>query len=84
MGSGLDVLEDMETTEEGEDGKDGDGPCVKRTRQVRPRLYVSQAPWPIMLRKANLKRRDSREARNFRRNLIILYELFFEFLALAK
>ena len=37
-----------------------------------------------MLRKAELKRRDTREARNFRRRFRIPYEFFFEFAKLAR
>ena len=39
----LDVLEDMETAEE-EASENGDGPRVKRTRQVHPRSDFSQVP----------------------------------------
>ena len=60
----LEVLEDMETAE-GNESEDGDGPRVKRARQVHPRSNFSQAPWSIMLRQAELKRRDTREARTF-------------------
>ena len=72
----------METTEGGKESEDGGGPRVKRTRQVHPRS--SQAPWSIMLRKAELKRRDPREARNFRRHFRIPYEFFLELVQLAK
>ena len=50
----LDVLEDKETVEEKE-SEVGDGPRVKRTRQVHPRSDFSQAPWFIMLSKLELK-----------------------------
>ena len=56
----LDVLEDMETAG-GEESEGGDGPRVKRTRQDHPRLDFSQSPWSIMLRKLELKQRDSGE-----------------------
>ena len=79
----LEVLEDMETTEK-EGIEDGDSPRVKRTREVPPRSYFSQAPWSIMLRKAELKRRDSREYRHFRRHFRISYEFFLELVQLAK
>ena len=79
----LEVLEDMETTEK-EGIEDGDSPRVKRTREVPPRSDFSQAPWSIMLRKAELKRRDSRECRNFRRHFRIPYEFFLELVQLAK
>ena len=61
----LEVLEDMEPTEK-EGIEDGYSPRVKRPREVLSRSDFSQAPWSIMLRKAELKRRDSREYRNFR------------------
>ena len=79
----LEVLEDMETTEK-EGIEDGDSPRVKHTREVPPRSDFSQAPWSIMLRKAELKRRDSREYRNFRRHFRIPYEFFLELVQLAK
>ena len=61
MGSDLDALEDMQTVEEEERG-DGDGPRVKRSRQVHPSDF---SRWSIMLRKPELKQRDSREYRSF-------------------
>ena len=61
MGSDLDVLEDMETVE-GEESEDGDGTRVKRTRQVHP---LDFSRWSIMLRKPELKQRDSIEYRFF-------------------
>ena len=77
----LEVLEDMETTEkEGIEG--GGSPRVKRTREVPPRSDFSQAPWSIMLRKAELKR--STEYRNFRRHFRIPYEFFLELVQLEK
>ena len=79
----LEVLEDMETTEK-EGIEDGDSPRIKRTREVPPRSDFSQVPWSIMLRKAELKRRDSREYRNFRRHFRIPYEFFLELVQLAK
>ena len=79
----LEVLEDMETTEK-EEIEDDDIPRVKRTREVPPRSDFSQAPWSIMLRKAELKRRDSREYIKFRRQFRIPYELFLELVQLAK
>ena len=79
----LEVLEDMETTEE-EGIEGGDSPRVKRTREVPPRSDFSQAPWSIMLRKAELKRRDSRKYRNFRRHFRIPYEFFLKLVQLAK
>ena len=39
----LDVLEDTETAE-GKESEIGDGPRVRRTRQVYPRSDFSQAP----------------------------------------
>ena len=72
---GLDLLEDMETTG-GEESEDGDGLRVKRTPQVHPRPGFSQAPWSIMLRKSELKRHDSREARHFRSHFRLSYEFF--------
>ena len=68
----------METTE-GQEGEDGGGPRVKCTRQVHPRSYFSHST----LRKAELKRRDSRETRKFRRRFRIPYE-FLELVKLAK
>ena len=79
----LDVLEDMATAEE-EESEDDDCSRVKRTRQVRPRSNFSQAPWSIMPRKPELKQRDSRENRNFRRHFRIPYEFFLELVQLAK
>ena len=79
----LEVLEDMETTEK-EEIEDGDSPRAKRTREVPPRSDFSQAPWTITLRKAELKRRNSREYRNFRRHFRIPYEFFLELVQLAK
>ena len=79
----LEVLEDMVATEKEGIG-DGDSPRVKRTREVSPRSDFSQAPWPIMLRKAELKRRDSREYGNFRKHFRIPYEFFLELVQLAK
>ena len=79
----LEVLEDMETTEKEWIG-DGDSPRVKRTREVLPRSDFSQAPWSILLRKAELKRRDSGEYINFRRHFRIPYEFFLELVQLAK
>ena len=73
----LDVLNDIDTTER-EEGEDDDGPRAKRTRQVHPRSDFSHAPWYIMLRKAEPKRRGSREAINFRRRFRIPYELILE------
>ena len=69
------MLKDMEARDVGE-GKYGDGLHVKRTRQVQPRSDLSQAPWSTILRKAELKRHDSREARNSCRHFRILYEFF--------
>ena len=54
----LDVLKEM-VTAEGEESEDGDGPSFKRTRQAHPRWDFSQAPLSIMLRKLELKQRDS-------------------------
>ena len=79
----LEVLEDMEPTEK-EGIEDGYSPRVKRPREVLSRSDFSQAPWSIMLRKAELKRRDSREYRNFRRHFRIPYEFFLELVQLAK
>ena len=80
----LEVLEEeMETTEK-EGIEDGDSPCVKRNREVPPRSDFSQAPWSIMLRKAELKRHDFREYRNFRRHFRIPHEFFLELVQLAK
>ena len=79
----LTMLEDMETAE-GEESEDGDGPRVKCTRQVHPRSDLSQMPWSIMLWKPKLKRRDSREYRNFRRHFCIPYEFFLKLVQLAK
>ena len=73
----------METTE-GEDNEDGGGCRVKRTQQAHSRSDLSQAPWSIMLRKAELKRRDSKETRNFRRHFSIPYECFLELVQLTK
>ena len=67
---------------EGEESEDSGGPRVKR--KVYPRPDFSQAPWSILLRKAELKRRDSREARNFRRHFRIPYEFFSELVQLAE
>ena len=79
----MDVLENMEMTE-GDEGGDGDGLRVKRSRQeVRPRSEFPQsAVVYIVLRK--VKRRDSREAGNFRRNFLILYEFFLKLVKLSK
>ena len=52
--------------------------------QVHPRSGFSQAPWSTILRKAELKRHDSREARNFRRRFCIPYKFFLELVKLAK
>ena len=79
----LDVLEDIETVE-GEESEDANDPRVRRTLQVHPRSDFSQAPWSILLRKPELKQRDSREYRDFRRHFRILYEFFFELVQLAK
>ena len=79
----LDVLEGVEAAE-GEESEDGDGPRVKRTRQVYPRSGFSQAPWSVMLRKLELKQRDSRVYRNFRRHFCIPFEFFLEPVQLAK
>ena len=79
----LDVVENIETLE-GRENENGGGPRVKRTRNVHPRSDFSQTPWSTMLRKAELKRRDSREARNFRRQIPIPYEFFLELVLLAK
>ena len=73
----------METTE-GEESEDGGGPRVKRTRQVHPRSDFFQSLWSITLRKAELKRRASREANNFRRHFRIPNEFFLELVRLAK
>ena len=73
----------METSEK-EGIEDGDSPRAKRTREVPPRSDFSRAPWSIMLRKAELKRCDSREYRNFRRHFRIPYEFFLELVQLAK
>ena len=79
----LEVLEGIEMTEK-EGIEDGDIPRVKRTREVPQRSDFSQAPWSIMLRKAELKRRESRKYRNFRRHFRIPYEFFLELVQLAK
>ena len=79
----LGMLEDIEATEE-EEGEDDGGPCAERARQVYPRSDFSRAPWSIMLRKAELKRCDSREARNFCRHFRIPYEFFLELVQLVK
>ena len=60
------------------------GSCFKCTWQVHPRSDFSEAPWSIMPKKAELKRRDFREARNFRRHFRIPYEFFLELVQLAK
>ena len=44
----------------------------------------SQAPWSTILRKAELKRHDSRETRNFCRRFRIPCEFFLELVKLAK
>ena len=72
----LDVLEDTETAERKE-SEDGDDPRVKRTRQVHPRSYFFQASWSIMLRKPELKQRDSRGTENFA-DISVPYEFFLE------
>ena len=77
----LDVLVDMETAE-GQESEDDDGPRAERTRQVHPRLDCSR--WSKMLRKPELKQRDSRKYRKFRRHLRIPYEFFLELVQLAK
>ena len=77
----LDALEYIKTAE-GEESEDGDDPRVKRTRQVHPRSDFSR--WSIMLRKPELKQRDSREYRNSRRHFRIPYEFFLELVQLAK
>ena len=61
MGSGFGraIIEDTEKAG-GEENKDGDVPRVKRTRQVSQRSDFSQAPWSILLRKPEVKQRDSR------------------------
>ena len=81
----LDVLEDMETAER-EESEDGDGPRVERTRQVHPRLDFFQLRWSTtkMLTKPELKQRDSRGYRNFRRHFRIPYEFFLELEQVAK
>ena len=79
----FDVLEDMETTEK-EEGEYCDGSRVKRTRQAHPRSGVCHAPWSIILRKAQLKRHDSREIRYFFRRFHIAYEFFLEIVKMAK
>ena len=66
----LDVLVGMETPE-GEKSEDGGGSRVNRTRQVYPRSDFFQAPWSIVLQIAELKHRDYREAKNFRRHFRI-------------
>ena len=73
----------METTE-GKEGENCDVPSLKRTGHVHQRSDFSQAPWSIMLRKAELKHRHSRDARNFGNNVLILYELFLEPMKPAK
>ena len=73
----------METVE-GEEGENDDGPRVKRSRQVLPRSDFSQSPWSILLRKPELKQRDSREYRNFRRHFRIPYEFCLKLAQLAK
>ena len=80
----VDLVVGIIETAEGEESEDGDGPRVKRTRQVHPRSDFSQAPWSIMLRKPELKQRDSREYRNFRRQILIPYEFFLELMELAR
>ena len=58
---------------EGGDGEDGDGPRVKRIRQVYlPGAVVYNA------QEAQLKRCDCREARSCRRRFRIPYEFFLE------
>ena len=79
----LGVLEDVETTE-GEESEDGGSPRIRRTQQVHPRSVFSPTPWSIMLRKTELKRRDSSVARNFRRHFRISYEFFLELMQRAK
>ena len=71
----------METAE-GEESEDGDDPRVKRTRQVHPRSDSSR--WSIMLRKPELKQRDSREYIKFRRHFRIPNKFFLELVKLAK
>ena len=73
----------METTK-GEEGENDDGPCAKHTRQIHSQSDFSRAPWALMLRKAELKRRDSRETRDIWRNSLILYDFFLELVKLAK
>ena len=80
MGSDLDVLEDMETVER-EESEDGDGPRVKRTRQVYPSEFSS---WSIMLRKPEPKQRDSREYRFFSQTFRHPYKFLIELAQLAK
>ena len=46
-------------TAEGEESEDADNPRVRRTRQVHPRPGFSRAPWSIMLKKPELKQRNS-------------------------
>ena len=75
----FDLLEYMETAE-GEESEDGDGPRLKRTRQVRPRSDFSR--WSTMLKKPELKQRDSREYRKFRRHFRIPYEFLSELVQL--
>ena len=79
----LDVLEDMETAE-GEESGDGDSPRVKRTWRVHPRSDFSRAPWSTLPRKPELKQRDSRENKNFRRHFGIPHEFLLELVQLAK
>ena len=61
-----------------------DGTGVKHTRQVHPRSDFSRAPWSAMPRKAELKRHDPREVRNFSIRFRIPYEFFLELVKLAK
>ena len=85
MGSGFEraIVEGMETTGV-EQREYSDGPRIKRTRQVHPRSDFSQVPWSTILKKAELNRHDSREARNLRRRFRIPYEFFLALVKLAK
>ena len=82
FGFGYAIRGYMETTDV-EEGEYGDGPRVKRIRQVHPQSDLSQELWSIILRKQELKRYDPREARSFRRRFRIAYELFLKLMKLA-
>ena len=72
----------LRETADVEENEGGDGPRVKRTRQVHQRSDFSRSS--VKLRKPELKQRDFREHRTLCRYFCIPYEFFLEHVQLEK